>query len=131
VSSTRDVATPIGEGADRKDGSTQPTLTVRIQLNEFMIPPVTDALVIGKKAPIGSEALRKALSLLHVSPFEQIDFPDDETVEDLLVRRSVLKKVPRDKLISLILRRVKPYMTNEEVLHLNIKVEVTLEDQLW
>ena len=117
-------------GAVGKGGSVQQTLTVRIQLNEFVIPPVTDALVIGRKAPIGSEALQKALCLLHVSPFEQIDFPDDDTVEVLLVRRSVLRKLPHDRLIALVLRRVKPYMTNDEVVHLKISVEVNLEEQL-
>ena len=123
-------ATSAEKGTAGKDGSVQQTLTVRIQLNEFVIPPVTDALVIGRKAPIGSEALQKALSLLHVSPFEQIDFPDDDTVEVLLVRRSVLRKVPHDRLVALVLRRVKPYMTNDEVVHLKISVEVDLEEQL-
>jgi len=59
-----------------------------------------------------------------------LDFPDDDTVEVLLVRRSVLRKLPHDRLVALVLRRVKPYMTNDEVVHLKISVEVDLEEQL-
>lgn len=107
-----------------------PSLSVRVRIREFNIPPVTDALVLGKKAPIGSEGMRRALSLLHVSPFEHIQVEDDEVIEDILVRTSVLNKVPRHKLEKLILQRVKPFMTAEEVINLDVRPELLLEEQL-
>lgn len=104
-------------------------LSVRIRLREFSIPPITDALVLGKRSPIGSEAIRRALSLLHVAPFEHLTVEDD-TVEDVLVRASILKKIPRAGLIDLILRRVKPFMATDEVIHLDLAPELVLEDQI-
>ena len=108
----------------------QATLSVRVRIREFNIPPITDALVLGKKAPIGSEAMGRALSLLHVAPFEHIRVEDDEIVEDILVRRGLLNKVPRDKLEKLICSRVKPFMTPDEVINLDVVHELIIEEQL-
>jgi hypothetical protein len=105
------------------------TLTMRIRLREFSIPPITDALVLGRKAPIGAEAMSRALGLLNVSAFEQIGM-DDDVVENILVRRSMLNKISPDKLVELVLRRVKPFMSVEEVTHLDLLPELTIEEQV-
>ena len=109
------------------------SINVRVQVQEFKIPPVQDALVLGKEASIGTEAMRRSLTLLHVTPFEHIELKgdtEDDVVGDILVRRTVLNKIPRDKLVLLILRRVKPFMTAQEVLHLQIEAQVSLEHQI-
>jgi hypothetical protein len=109
------------------------SVSIRLQFQEFKIPPVRDALVLGKKAPIGCEAVRRSLTLLHVAPFEHIELSGDNAdpvVGDILVRQSVLNKIPREKLIRLILERIKPFMTAEEILHLQIEAEVSLEHQM-
>ena len=105
------------------------TINVRLRIREFSIPPITDALVLGKRAPIGSEAIRRALNLLHVAPFEHISV-DDDIIEDIIVRKGVLNKIPSQKLVALVLKRVKPFMTIEEVTHLDMEPELFLEDQL-
>lgn len=105
------------------------TINVRIHIREFSIPPINDLLILGKHAPIGSEAIRRALSLLHVAPFEHIPVEDD-VVEDIVVRKGVLNKIPREKLVSLVLNRVKPYMTADEVTHVELKPELILDEQL-
>ena len=109
------------------------SVNVRLQFQEFKIPPVHDALVLGKKSPIGSEAVRRSLTLLHVAPFEHIELKGenaDAIVGDILVRNSVLNKIPREKLIRVVIDRVKPFMTAEEILHLHIEAEVSLEHQV-
>jgi hypothetical protein len=109
------------------------SVNVRIQFQEFKIPPVHDALVLGKKAPIGSDAIRRSLTLLHVAPFEHIELngeTEDDVVGDILVRNSVLNKIPRDKLIRLVIDRVKPFMTADEILHVHLEAEVSLEHQI-
>lgn len=109
------------------------SVNIRLEFQEFKIPPVRDALVLGKKAPIGNEAIRRSLTLLHAAPFEHIELKgenEDDVVSDILVRQSVLNKIPRNKLIRLILDRVKPFMAAEEILHLRIDAEVSLEHQI-
>ena len=109
--------------------TTDPSITVRMHVREFTMPPIQDALVLGKKTPIGCEAMRKALALLHVSPFEHIEINDD-VVGNILVRSSVLKKIPRDKLVRLLLHHVKPLMTDQECIHLELQPELILEEQV-
>lgn len=109
------------------------SINVRVQFREFRIPPIQDALILGKEASIGCEAMRRSLTLLHVAPFEHIALEgeqQDDVVGDILVRRTVLNKIPRDKLISLVVERVKGFMTAQEILHLEIDTELSLEHQL-
>jgi len=105
------------------------TLHVRIRMKEFVIPPISDALVLGKKAPIGSEAMRRALRLLHVAPFEHIQIEDD-VIEDIFVRCTVLKKIRKEKLVELMKNRIKPFMSSEEVMHLMLEPELTIEEDI-
>lgn len=105
------------------------SIHVRIRMREFEIPPITDALVIGKNAPIGAEAIRRALSLLQVAPFETVPVNDD-VISDILVRASVLHKIPREKLVTLVVLRVKPFMTQDEVTHVDIETELTVEERI-
>ncbi len=104
------------------------SINVRLRVQEFAIPPIHDGLVIGKKAPIGYRALQKALPLLHAAPFEHFELEDD-VVASILIRSHILRRIPRERLIALILRRVKPLMSEDEVIHLDIEAEVFVEDQ--
>jgi hypothetical protein len=115
----------------------QPTngvsFNIRVRMQEFKIPPVEDALVLGKDASISCEAMRRSLTLLHVAAFEHIELKgeyEDDRLGDILVRRTVLNKIPRDKLIRLIIDRIKPFMAAEEILHLRVDTEVSLEHQI-
>lgn len=113
----------------KKSADNYGSVTVKVHAKEFVIPPVRDALVVGKTSPIGCVALKKALTLLHGEPFEDIH-PDDEVVGDILIRANILRKVSRDKLERLVLERIKPLMVPGEVIHLDIEVEVFLEHQV-
>lgn len=105
----------------------QDQIAVKMKLRVFMVPPINDALVIGKNAPIGSEAWRRALALLLVLPFESIKIEDD-IIEEILVQKRILRKIPQDRLIMLIYNKVKPFMSPEEVIHLDIHAELFTED---
>lgn len=106
-------------------------ITVRMKVCEFAMPPVRDALVLGKDSPIGCQAMRRALAILQPAPYEHIELnPADDVISDILVRASVLKKVPREKLAELVLARCKPVMQPDECLHLDISAELYSEDQI-
>ncbi|MFQ5750261.1 MAG: hypothetical protein ACE5H3_12540 [Planctomycetota bacterium] len=97
----------------------------RTRVREFGIPPIHDALVVGRNSPIGCSALRRALDLLVSFPFEHIEL-EDEVIQNLLVRAAILKRAPREVLISYVLKEIKPLMGPEEVLHLDLEVSVLL-----
>jgi hypothetical protein len=107
----------------------QSMLIVKMKAREFAIPPVTDALVIGVDAPIGSEALRRSITLLNGAPFDSIKFEDD-TIDEMLVRSAILKKISRESLIAIVMKRIKPFMSLEEVIHLDIGIELSIEEVL-
>ncbi len=71
--------------------------------------------------------MRKALALIGGNTFEHIEL-DDEIVSDILVRAPVLRKIPADALEDLVLRRVKPLMTAEEALQVDLEIDVMIEE---
>lgn len=101
------------------------SLTAKI--TEFRIPPVHDGLILGKHSAIGPSAFSKALDLLVAD--DVIDIPvDDDIVGHIFVRATITRKVPNEKLIDFVLTRIKPLMSDKEILHLNLNVDVTLHD---
>lgn len=96
------------------------------RITEYKMPPIKDALVLGRDTPIGCHAMRRALSLLIKSPYEHIEL-EDEVISDILVRQSLLRRLSREQLIQFVLRNIKPLMAEDEVLHLDIEVEVVVE----
>jgi hypothetical protein len=101
---------------------------LKVRVREFQIPPIHDALVLGRASHIGCAAIRKALGLLSESPYEHIEV-DDDLVSDIIIRRSILRRLSQEALVAFTLGHVKPLMTAEEILHLDLEVEVRLETE--
>jgi hypothetical protein len=102
---------------------------VRARVTEFGYPPVHDALVLGINAPLGTEAFKKAVGLLVSTPFENVSISDD-VIGSVLVRSSVLRRIAAEKFLDFVVRRVKPLMSGEEILHLDVHIEVELDDDV-
>lgn len=101
--------------------------SVKARVREFSVPPIHDALILGRQSPIGCVAMRKALDLLTTQPFEHIELKDD-IIGDILVRAAILRRVPREKLVEFVRTHIKPMMADNEVLHLDLETEVIVED---
>ena len=101
---------------------------IRAQLTEFVLPPIDDGLVLGKSSPIGHVAVGKALSLLSTTSFDHIPIEDD-IIGDILVRTAIMRKTSKDQLIAFVLNEIKPLMGEEEIIHLDLEVELTLESK--
>lgn len=100
---------------------------ISAQVAEYAIPPLKDMLVLGKQAPIGCIAMRRAIELLVTATYEHIEIEDD-VISDILVRQRLLQRVSRDKLIDFVLTHVKPLMGIDEVMHASIDVKVFLSE---
>lgn len=100
---------------------------ISARIGEYAIPPLKDMLVMGRQAPIGCIAMRRAIELLIKTPFEHIEI-EDEVISDILVRQHLLRRVSRDGLIEFVIAHVKPMMGIDEVLHAEIDVNVFLSD---
>ena len=117
-----------GEGKPTGGTGAETKVRVRARVTEFGYPPVHDALVLGVNAPQGTEAFKKGLGLLVSTPFEHINVKDD-IVGSVLVRGAVLRRLSSEKFVEFIMRRVKPLMSADEILHLDMNIEVDLDDE--
>ncbi len=109
---------------------TRPTTAHRVTATvcEFALPPVHDALVLGRDAPVGCRAFRRVLELLSPAVFEHLE-TDDDTISDVLVRATLLRRIPADRLLQFVLADIKPLMAADEVLRLDLDVELRVEGQ--
>lgn len=53
---------------------------------------------------------------------------EDDVVSNILVRAAIVRRVPSEKLIAFVLEKVKPLMGAEEILHLDVEIELALEE---
>lgn len=100
---------------------------ITAQVGEYAIPPLKDMLVLGKQAPIGCIAMRRAIELLVTATYAHIEIEDD-VISDILVRQHLLKRVSEDGLIDFVLKHVKPMMGADEVMHASMDIKVFLSE---
>ncbi len=98
------------------------------RIKEFLLPPVDDGLVLGLRSPIGHVAVGKALSLLSSTSYEHLIIQDD-VISDVLIRSAILRKIKPDIIIDFIIRNIKPLMGDDEILHLQLDIEILLDDE--
>ncbi|SHF39100.1 hypothetical protein SAMN02745218_02141 [Desulfofundulus australicus DSM 11792] len=98
---------------------------ISIRLSEFEIPPIQDVLVVGKKAPIGPEAVKRMVDALSPEQYVVIRLEHD-VFEAAVLKKSLLKFIPQDKLLPIILKECSAIATEDSVIkaQLNIVVQV-------
>ncbi len=102
------------------------THSLRARVREFVIPPIEDGLVLGRRSAIGHVAIGKALSFLSTTEFQHVPVEDD-VIGDIIVRAAILRKLEPWKLVEFVLQEIKPLMGSEEILHLQIEVDIHIE----
>ncbi len=102
--------------------------TFRARLKEFVLPPIDDGLVLGRRSPIGHVAVGKALSLLTTTQFEHV-LVEDDVIGDVLVRSAILRKISPEQLRRFVLEEIKPLMGPEEIIHLNLEIEIEIDQE--
>lgn len=75
---------------------------INLRLSEFEMPPMQDVLIIGKRAPIGPEAARRMIDILSPGQYEIIKI-DQGVIEAIVIRKTLLNVLPKERLISLII----------------------------
>jgi hypothetical protein len=105
-------------------------VVLSVYASEYAFPPVKDMLVLGIHAPIGCIAMRRALALLIHASFEHIEIENDDVISDILVRKRLLKRVPKADLIDFVMKHVKPLLSPEEVLQVELNIKVFLSSNL-
>lgn len=75
---------------------------ISMRFSEFEMPPMQDVLIVGKRAPIGPVAARRMVDILSPEQYEIIDI-EHECVEAIVIRKSLLNMLAKEKLVSIIM----------------------------
>ena len=102
--------------------------TMSLKFEQFQLPPVRDALVIGRRAPAGSNGIARAMTEFSPGAFRLIKV-DHPVIEGVLVRASDLRKVPEELLIPRLLKAAESIMDETDALHVTISIEITAETE--
>lgn len=106
--------------SDRPAQSTR-RAEVRLKLANFEIPPIHDCLILGKRAPIGTEAARLMIESVSPNQFQvvRVDHPE---IESVVIRKALLKAIPADQLVALLLEEAQHVLSD----HMALKVSIDL-----
>jgi hypothetical protein len=107
-------------------GENSRTAEVSIRLSEFEIPPMQDVLLVGRRAPIGPEAARRMVDILSPDQYEVVPV-EEGPLEAMVVRKSLLKLIPEEKLFPIILEEGLKIATENMVIKAQIDVVITVK----
>ena len=96
---------------------------INMRFSKFEMPPMQDVLIVGKMAPIGPEAARRMVDILSPDQYEIVKV-EHNYVEAVVVRRSLLNMIPKEKLISIIMEEGGK-IANESMI-LKVQINITL-----
>ncbi len=99
---------------------------VTIRLSEFEIPPMQDVLLVGKRAPIGPEAIRRMVNALSPDQYEVIQL-DHDIFEAAVLKKSLARLLPEEKLLPIVLEEGARIATEKTVVkaQVNIVIQVS------
>ncbi len=104
---------------------------INMRLSEFEIPPMQDALIVGRRAPIGPEAARRMVDILSPEQYEIVKI-EHPVVEAVVIRKSLTSMISKDKLVQLILEEGGKVATESTIIkaQLNIVLHVSTSIEL-
>ncbi|MGE5583923.1 MAG: hypothetical protein ACM309_00050 [Bacillota bacterium] len=94
-----------------------------IRLSEFEIPPMQDALLVGRKAPIGPEAVRRMVDALSPEQYEIIRI-EHQVFEAAVLKRSLLKLLPEEKLLPILLEECERVADEQAVVKAQVNIVI-------
>jgi len=106
---------------NKMEGSKKAEINMRF--SEFEMPPMQDVLLVGNRAPIGPEAVRRMVDVLSPEQYEIIKV-EHEFIEAIVVRKSLLNMLSQDKLVPIIMEEG-GIIANESMI-IRAQVNITL-----
>jgi len=104
-------------------------VVLNMDLSIFEIQPAGEALVIGKRSPIGSEAAKRMLDNAAPEEFELIR-PEDDVIDAILVRKDLFLRANKGLLVNAMLEEAKAIMGARDMIRLKCDVIVGIRREL-
>lgn len=96
---------------------------IALRLSEFEFPPMQDVLLVGRRAPIGPEAVRRMVDALSPEQYEIIRL-DHPLFEAVVVKKSLLRLLPRETLLPIILEEGERVATENTIVKVQVNVVI-------
>jgi hypothetical protein len=108
------------------NSATETSYSVNLDFEAIKLPPVTDILILGKKNPQGKYGVLHSFELISPDVFDLIEIDDinNENVEAVIINKSILKKLPQDKIIEILAEYVFPYVMKGESIRVNFNIQI-------
>jgi len=97
---------------------------ISLSFQEIKLPPFDEILILGKNSPHGKHGISKSFELLLPNGFEIIDI-NEGNVEAIFVNKRILAKLPIDKLTNILRSKVFPFVSEGELLKVDLKVSIS------
>ncbi len=98
---------------------------VKIRFSDFEIPPMQDVLLIGRRAAIGPEAVRRMVDALAPGQYEVIEMENGH-IEAIAVRVDLFNWVKRERLVDMILGEVNMFTCDKSLLKAKLSITVSI-----
>ena len=108
----------------KKQPDVKKIIDIDSTLTRFEVPPLQDVLIIGKEAPIGTEAMEQAVNFMSQGNYTVISFQDDDILEAMIVKNCVLRMAPEKLLTDFVKEEVRPGMCPKDMLKLRLEIIV-------
>lgn len=102
---------------------------VNMRFSEFEMPPMQDILIVGKRAPIGPEAARRMVDILSPEQYEIIKI-EHAYVEAIVVRKSLLNMLSKDKLVPLIMEEGGKIANESMIIRAQINITLSVSKSI-
>ncbi len=113
---------------DSKGSGATKRVSLAFRFQHFALPPVRDALIIGRRAPIGSHSIARAFQEMSPGMFRLVRV-EHPIIEAILVRESDLRKVSEEILIERLLQYAQEIMDETDTLKVEVNVEVLVQEE--
>jgi len=94
---------------------------ISMHFSEFEMPPMQDILIVGKNAPIGPEAARRMVDILSPEQYEIVKI-NHEYIEAIVLRKSLLTMLPKDKLIPIIMEEGATFANRSTIIKAQVNI---------
>lgn len=98
-----------------------------ISFEEIKLPPFQDILVLGKNSAQGKIGLFRALELIAPESFKMIAI-NKRNIEALFVSKSILDKIPEEKVLEILDREVFPHISRGELISVDFKIHFSVKN---
>jgi len=118
----------MSEQAERLDASPSRKINLELRLTHYHLPPVDNALIIGKRAAVGANSISRAFEELSPGTFRLIPV-EHHVAEAVLVKASDFLKLPEAELVRRLLVQADQIMDETDTLHVKLHFEIIIGEE--